>query len=298
MKRLFQAGLAICLLLGGAALWARQKTSPSPVSAAEIEHRVEAFLRNYYAWGSDFQVKVDAPAPSMLPDIYKVPVVVTYKGQSDHAAVWVTHDGHYIIRGTVSNLLVDPFAAAREKLLGAIAKHPYTGPAKACVNVVEFSDYECPHCAEAHDVMKQLELLFPKVRFTYVDFPLTPIHPWAMNAALAARCVFHQNPADFTKMRDEIFDNQDTITPDSAPTVLATFATQAGVNSKTVQACMASPATHKEIENDIGLGKSLGVDSTPTIFVNGRMVVGGSEAILSQAISYELAKCQPGPARK
>ncbi len=294
MKRVFQVGLAICILFAGAALWARQQTPTKAPSVTQIEKRVEAYLRNYYAWGPDFQLKVDAPSATPIPDLYKVPVVISYRGQSDHAVVYVTHNGEYMIRGAISNLLTDPFAEARKTLSSAITGRPFVGPAKACVNVVEFSDYECPHCREAHEVMKQLEAKYPKVRFTFMDFPLTEIHPWAFNGALAARCAFEQNPADFEKMRDEIFANQNKITPDNASNMLASLATQAGLNASSLQACMASPATHKKIEDDVALGKRLHVNSTPTFFVNGRPLVGGNEPLLQQLISYEESKCSGG----
>jgi protein-disulfide isomerase len=298
MKRASQAALAVCILLAGAALWARQQSPPTSSATAKLEQRVEAYLRNYYAWGSAFQVKVEAPAPSVIPGLYKVPVVISYKGQSDHADVYVTHDGRYMIRGAVSNLLIDPFKKANEKLNAALKGHPYVGPAKACVNVVEFSDYECPHCREAHEVLKQLEKHYPQVRFTFMDFPLTQIHPWSFNAALAARCAFQENAGDYPKLRDSIFANQTKITLDNVSDTLGNLATQAGLNSGNVQACMASAATHKEVESDEALGKSLEVNSTPTIFVNGRPVVGGNGPLLNQMIEYELAKCTGGRASK
>lgn len=298
MKRVFQVSLAVCILFVGVALWARQQSPAKEApSMALVKQRVEKYLRNYYAWGPDFQLKVNAPSPTPIPDLYKIPVVITYNGQSDHAVVYVTHNGHYLIRGAISNLLIDPFAKARKTLESAISGHPFVGPAKACVNVVEFSDYECPHCREAHKVLKQLEAKNPKVRFTFMDFPLTEIHPWAFNGALAARCAFKQNPADFEKMRDEIFASQTKITPDNASSMLGKLATQAGLNAPKVQACMADPATKKEVEDDVALGKRLHVNSTPTFFVNGRPLVGGNEPLLQQFISYEETKCGGGAHR-
>jgi protein-disulfide isomerase len=297
MRRVFPAALAACILLAGAALWARQQSPATPASATEIEHRVESYLRHYYAWGPAFTVKADAPEPSLIPDLYKVPVVVSYqpKGaptpETDRAVVFVSHNGRYLIRGALSDMLTDPFEVARNALAAVLPGHPYIGPAKACVNVVEFSDYECPHCRAAQPVMKQLEKQYPQVRFTFINFPLTEIHPWAMNGALAARCAFQQNPADFLKMRDEIFANQDKITPDNAYNMLTTLATQAGLNASTLQACMASPATRKRVNADIALGEKLGVNATPTMFVNGRPAVGGNPVMLNQFISYELAQC-------
>jgi protein-disulfide isomerase len=293
MRRAFQAGMIVCALAGGAALWARQAPSAASATSANIQTRVEAYLRHYYAWGQAFTVEVSPPAASPIPDVYSVPVVISYKGQSDKAIIYVSHDGKYMIRGALSDLMIDPFAQARAKL--DVAGHPHIGPAKACVNVVEFADFQCPHCKEANEVLTQIEPKYPDVRFTFMAYPLTQIHPWAFNAALAARCAYKQNPADYAKYRDEIFEQQDQITADNASDKLLNLATQAGLNASTLTACMADPATHKEIEADQNVGKSLEVNSTPTLFVNGRPMVGGTEQLLEQYISYEQEECKAHP---
>jgi protein-disulfide isomerase len=290
MKKAVQTFAVLTALAITAGLWAKQGPSATSASPAEIEQRVEKFLRNFYAWGTDFRLKVSPPAASPIPDLYQVPVVISYKGQSDKATVFVSHDGRYMIRGSIDSLLVDPFAANR-KQLELEGNHPSIGPAKACVNVAEFSDYECPHCRELSEILKQVEPRFPQVRFTFLDFPLEQIHPWAMNAALAGRCAYQQNPAAYAKFRRSIFENQEQITPDNASDKLLGLATQSGLDANGIQACMASPATRKEVDADLALGKQLNVNSTPTVFVNGRPLIGGNEQLLDQFISYELSNC-------
>ena len=297
MKKAFLIGTIFCALMAAGALWAQQ-TSTAPATPAEIQQRVEAYLRQYYAWGPAFQVKIAAPTPSPIPGVYEVAVSISYKGQTDNAVVYVSHDGHYMIRGALDSLLVDPFAASRTKLESAISHHPHVGPAKACVNVVEFFDFECPHCRDAYMALQQILPRYPQVRFTFMDFPLSQIHPWAYNAALAGRCAYQENPADYPKLQQEIFDQQDQITAENASTKLLTLAAEAGLNSSTMEACMALPATHKEVDDDIATGKSLDVNSTPTLFVDGRPMVGGTEQLLEQYISYDLGKCQPGQPSK
>lgn len=289
-KRALQAGLLICALIASGALWARQEAAGTGATAAQIEQRVEDFLREYYAWGPAFGIKAETPKPSPIPGLYEVPVAVSYQGQTDGAVVYVTHDGHYIFRGAIDNLLGNPFAATIQKL--DIDNHPYAGPAKACVNVVEFSDFECPHCQEAFQILQQIEPRYPQVRFTFMNFPLTQIHSWAMTAALAAQCVYQQKPAAYRQMQNLIFDNQEQITPDNAYNKLVGFAEQAGLSAGDVQACVSSPDTKKQVDADVALGKELDVTSTPTFFVNGRPIVGGDTQMLEQFITYEQGKCQ------
>jgi protein-disulfide isomerase len=291
MKKTFHVLLVLTVLAVAAGLWAQQKPDPSSASPAEIEKHVETFLRTFYAWGSAFEVKVNPPAPSPIPALYQVSVVISYKGQSDKATVFVSHDGRYLIRGSIDKLLVDPFAGNRKQLQLKLDDHPSIGPAKACVTVAEFSDYECPHCRELSDILKQVEPRFPQVRFAFLDFPLEQIHPWAMNAALAGRCAYQQKPAAYAKFRRSIFENQAQITPDDASDELLKLATQAGLDANGIQACMASAATRKEVDADLALGKQLKVNSTPTVFVNGRPLIGGNEQLLEQFISYELSRC-------
>lgn len=299
MKRTLQAAIAASLVLAGIALWAGQQPAAAP-GAAEVEHRVEQYLRNYYAWGKAFTVTASAPASSPLPGVYSVPVAVSYQNQSEKVVVYVSHDGKYMFTG-LSNMLVDPFASLRQRLEAAIDGHPYVGPAKACVNVVEFSDYECPYCRQVQLLLNQLEPQFPQVRFTFVNFPLTQIHPWAMDAALASRCAFEKKPAVFNELRNAIYDNQTQLTADNASASLAKLLTQAGLDPNSIQACMKTPAAQKAVQDDIGLGRSLGVDATPTLFINGRRVVGGNEGQMEQMIGYEQEKCggagHPGPGK-
>lgn len=293
-KRALQAGVIMCVVVTSVAVWAGQQASKpaSGTSTTQIESRVEQFLREFYAWGPAFQVNVDQPEASPIPGLYTVPVHVSYKGQTDGAVVYVTRDGHYVIRGAIDSLLENPYAATIQRL--HIDGQPYVGPVKACVNVVEFSDFECPHCRDAHKGLEQAEQQYPKVRFTFMDFPLTHIHPWAMTAALAGRCVYSEKPALYPKFRNTIFDNQDKINPTNALTTIVGYATQLGLDSGTLRACIASPATKKLVEADTMLGAELHVNSTPTFFVNGRPMVGWDGHLIDQFITYELSQCQAG----
>jgi protein-disulfide isomerase len=290
-KRALLAGLILCVAVAtGVALWAGQNDAGGPAPAAQIESHVQAFLREYYAWGSQFDVKAGAPKPSPIPGLYEVPVAVSYRGQTDNALVYVTHDGHYLIRGDISSLLGNPYAANIQKL--DTENHPFAGPAKACVNVVEFSDFECPHCQAAYQALQTIEPKYPQVRFTFMDFPLTQIHPWAMQAALTARCAYQEKPSAYLQLQKLIFENQDKITEQNATAQLAGFAAQAGLNASALKACVASPATKKLVHDDMALGGELHVNETPTLFVNGRPIVGENGPLLEQFISYEMEKCQ------
>jgi protein-disulfide isomerase len=126
------------------------------------------------------------------------------------------------------------------------------------------------------------------VRVVFKDFPLDQIHPWARTAALAGRCAYQQTPAAFWKMYDLIYDGQDLISAENAWGKMTDFAGRSGLNPDTFKGCMASPEAGAAIDASRANGMQLEVGSTPTIFVNGRRIVGADPHALEQYIRYEL----------
>jgi protein-disulfide isomerase len=250
-----------------------------------IEDKVEKYLRNVYAWGPQYEIKLGPTKPSPIPDLLEVPVTVGLNGQSDTAIVYVSKDGKFIFRGELSDMAVDPQAEARSKLHPG--NSPSMGPADAKITLIEFADFECPSCRQLDRALRDLLPKHPEIRLVYKDFPLTTIHPWAMTASLAGQCTAQQNPESFWKIHDIIFDSQDLITPSNVWEKMAEFATQIGLNVETFHACMANPDTTHEIEKTTAEGQDLNVTGTPTIFVNARRIVGPDEALLKQFIDFE-----------
>jgi protein-disulfide isomerase len=98
-----------------------------------------------------------------------------------------------------------------------------------------------------------------------------------------------QSPATFWKINDDLYDGQDLISTENVWQKLVDFASQAGLDAGAFKACMASPEAKKAVEDNMADGAALGVNSTPTIFVNGRLIVGSDAAALTQFIDFELA---------
>jgi len=288
---MFRRALFLVLVIALSAA-AQTKSAPAPTTApandAQLLNKVESYLRVLFAWGPEYKVKLGPATPSPIANLYKIPVQVTYQGHTDKGTVYVTKDGHYMVRGEIRDLSTDPFAANRAKL--NLSDSPSQGPSNAKVTVVQFSDFECPHCRELYTILKTVQPEFPEVRFVFKSFPLTEIHPWAMTAAIAARCAFQASPAAFWKVHDELFDNQDAITADNAWDEVTRFAAAAGLQPDAFHACMVAPEAKNHVLADMAEGKALGVDSTPTVFINGRPLVGGNQQMLEQIIRFELAR--------
>jgi len=163
---------------------------------------------------------------------------------------------------------------------------PSFGPRDAQVVIVEFSDFQCSFCQQVQPVIKEiLKNYGDKVLFIYRDFPLLDDHPQALLAAMAAECAHEQG--QFWEMHDKIFDNQNEI----IDTNLKTYAVQIGLNSIQFNDCLGSGKYLEEIENDLLDGYNVGVQATPTFFINGVKVAGAIPLnIFEQIIISELSQ--------
>jgi len=267
------------------------QTSSSTAAAPDQSQTLkstEAFVRELFAWGPEFEVRLGPMSPSVSPDFYLVPIHVTIHDRTDSGTVYVSKDGKTFLRGDMYDMSGNPFADNLTHL--NIDGNPTLGPDDARVTVVEFSDFECPHCRELFRTLKAIEPQYPQVRIVFKDFPLTQIHPWTESASLAARCAYIQSPSAFWKLHDAIFENQDLLSPENVWEKVLGFASKAGLDTAAFKTCMSSAEAKKAIEANQADGTALNVTSTPTVFVNGRMLIGGDKSGLEQYLKYELAK--------
>jgi protein-disulfide isomerase len=265
----------------GASLASQQPQTP-------LQKTIEAYLRNLYAFGPDVQVTVAAPKETPVPGLLETSVSIKAGESSEDGTFYLSKDGKYLIRGEIAELGKDPLAANRALI--DIKDAPVMGDPKASVTVVEYSDFECPVCRSLHDVMRGLLKSYPQVRVVFKDYPIEVLHPWARTAALAGRCAYQQKPGAFWSMYDSIYDNQEIISAENAWTKMSEYAGQAGLNADAFRACMASPEAGAAVDASRANGQKLDVNSTPTLFVNGRRLVGADAHLLEQYIQYEVAK--------
>lgn len=291
-RRYVQGAALFCLLASAcgaqsAAPRARSGAGAKPEAAPSgLAKSTEEFLRRLYAWGPAIKVKLGAFSQSPAAEYYLVPVEVTMNDRLETGSVFVSKDGRTLLRGEIFDMAKDPFAANRAKL--DLQDSPSKGPANARVTVVEFSDFECPHCQELYESLETIEPRYPQVRFVHKDFPLAQIHPWAETAAIGGRCAYEESSAAFWKVYGSIFQNQDLLSAENIWEKLIEFAKNAGLNADAFKACLSSPEALKAVDTSHAEGVALGIDSTPTVYVNGRPLIGGDPATLEQYIKYEL----------
>ncbi len=162
---------------------------------------------------------------------------------------------------------------------------PALGPANAPITLVEFGDFQCPFCRQwEQQTYQPLLAAYPgKIRFVFRDFPLTSIHPNAMPAAEAAQCANEQGK--FWPFHDKLFSSE-TLSTD----VYDQYAQQLGLDMTKFDQCLSTHKYAQQIQDDSNFAQNLGINSTPTFFINGLAVVGAQPLDAFQSvIDKELA---------
>ena len=141
------------------------------------------------------------------------------------------------------------------------------GPAHAPVTLVEYGDYECPHCGRAYPIVKAIQqAMGDSLRFVFRNFPLAEIHPHASTAAQAAEAAAAVGSGAFWAMHDAIFEHQDHLDIAS----LHTYAVASGVDPDAVRQAISHGTFVERVNADFMSGVRSGVNGTPTFFVNGQ----------------------------
>jgi len=226
--------------------------------------------------------KISSIKPSTANGLAEVVVVVGNQQGQQVTTFYVTPDGKHALVGDLIPFGAKPFAPALQAL-EKDANGPSRGPAVPSVLLVEFSDLQCPHCKEAQPIIAKLLADEPGAKFVFEQYPL-PQHNWAAKGAAYADCIGRLNKESVWKFIQGTFDEQSNITEANADEKLNTIADASGAKSSEIAACAAKPETRKRIDDSIALGTSVGVNSTPTLYVNGRRISN------MNAIPYDVLK--------
>jgi protein-disulfide isomerase len=143
------------------------------------------------------------------------------------------------------------------------------GLINAPFKLLEYGDYQCPYCGDAHDVVKEIrERLGDRLCFAYRNFPLEDMHPYAEHAAEAAEAADAQGR--FWEMHHTLYENQDTLEDED----LAEYAAELGLDANRLIKEVRMGAHRRRIQRDLRGGEENGVSGTPTFFVNGELFEG------------------------
>lgn len=243
---------------------------PAATTSLPTAAEVDAYMKRSFGYDPAVTWQVAAIRESEVPGMVEI-VVAMNRGEAYH--LFYSPKAQVAFVGQVLPFGPNPYAPARAKLHGAFG--PSRGAADAPIEIVEFSDLQCPHCKAAQPIVEKLQADFPQVHFIFQQFPLpASLHPWAMKAAQYADCAGRLNKDAFWKYVDSIFENQGGIALATADDKLKELAVAAGYDALEISRCAASPETDARVQKSLALGESLNINQTPTVFINGRAVLG------------------------
>ena len=165
------------------------------------------------------------------------------------------------------------------------------GPADAPITLVEYGDYQCPHCGRAYPRVKAIQKRFgDRLRFVFRNFPLAESHPEAMHAAEAAESVAASAGEEaFWKMHDLIYEHQQDDLDALDDAHLVRYAVEAGASAKQVKADLEGEVYEERVRADFMSGVRSGVNGTPTFFINGVRYDGDWTTVATFAADLEAA---------
>jgi protein-disulfide isomerase len=269
-RRCFFLLLVVCL--GCAA----QSVSP------DLAQKIERQVRAYYKVPPELKVLVGSASPSPdFPNYDSVVVTIDSGEKKQDLKFLISKDHASMMRVVKFDLSKDPYADTMSKI--DVSGRPTRGAKASKVVVVNFDDFECPFCSRMH------QELFPevfkeygdRVTFIYKDYPLVEIHPWAMHAAVDANCLAAQNADAYWDFADYIHANQHEVSNEKTPgarleavdrlTMLQ--GQKHSLDTVKLQACIKAQ-DESAVKASMKEADAMGVDATPTMFVNGERVDG------------------------
>ncbi|HUA91470.1 MAG TPA: thioredoxin domain-containing protein [Terracidiphilus sp.] len=254
------------------------KPDPANFTAATpTKEEVNAFLQTNWGYDDNRMWQVQAIMSTPVQGLSKVIVFVGDKSGKEKPQgleFFALPDGKHIISGDeVLPFGEHPYADYRAEMQQR-ADGPYRGPASKNFEMVEFADFQCPHCKEAQANMDKLATDFPNARIVFQNNPIESIHPQAATAADYGVCVAKMGGSDaFFRFASAVFDGQDGLaTADGATLTLNSATTKAGLDPAKVSACAATPGVKSQVEASEKLAKDVGVNQVPMLLVDGRQV--------------------------
>jgi protein-disulfide isomerase len=274
---------------------------PSDFTAeTPTKEQVKAFLQASWGYDTNRVYEVSRILKTNVPGISSVVVLVGEKGRKETGSLqfFALSDGkHIITNNEILPFGEHPYADNRAALV-SLADGPSSGATGKDLELVEFADFQCPHCKEAQPTLEKLLKDFPNAHFVFENYPL-PQHPQAFRAAAYGVCVAKLGGSKaFFDYSAAVFDGQAGLATDEGATLtLNSAVTKAGQDPEKVEACSKLPATKTTIGASVKLAQDLNVNQTPSLAINGRIIpVGGlSYDSLKQIVSYHVAS--DGPAK-
>jgi len=272
---------------------------PAPLTP-EVTHRITTEIRSRYNVPPQVTISVAEPKASTMEGYDQVVVSFTGGTNTTHHDFLISTD-----RKTLAHLeMIDISQDLMSKI--DVKGRPVKGNPDAKVTVINFDDFQCPFCSRLlstlfADVFKDYA---DRIKVIYKDYPLIEIHPWAMRAAIDGNCLGEQNSPAYWDFADYIHANQKQMAGKSRTDAFQNIdnlakeqAQKHQLDADKLQACMQKQ-DETGVRASMAEGDKLGVDSTPTLFINGERFTGAvPEQELRSALDRALAdSAQAAPA--
>lgn len=254
-----------------------QETPSNP----KIDRRIEVQVRSQLSVPPDWQVDVGSRSKSDIAGFDTVPITFSSIADPEKKQTLnflISKDGNTLARLSKWDISKDPSDSI------SISTRPVRGNPAAKVTIINFDDLECPFCARMHAQLfpDTLDHYKGLIKIVYKDFPLVEIHPWALHASIDASCLSAQSPTAYWNYVDYLHTHGEDVTgpqrdPAKSAATLDKLARDEGQRSKLdsskLDACLAKQ-DDTTVRASMKEGDALGVDGTPTLFINGERLTG------------------------
>lgn len=258
----------------------------------EVMHRIEIEIRSRYSVPPQVEISIAAPKRGNMPGYDDVVITFTGGTNTTHHDFLISSD-----RKTLAHLeKIDVSQDLMSKI--DVKGRAVRGNPNAKVTIINFDDFQCPFCSHMHSTLfsNVFKDYADKVKVIYKDYPLIEIHPWAMHAAIDGNCLAAQNSDAYWDFADYVHANQRLVAGKSPAEAFLNLDAIAQEQVKKrqldpdkLQACVKKQ-DETGVRASMAEGDKLGIDSTPTIFINGEKFTGAvPEAELRSALNRALA---------
>ncbi|MCU0233011.1 MAG: thioredoxin domain-containing protein [Thermoanaerobaculales bacterium] len=240
-----------------------------------LKNFLSSFLPEALRSAMNLRVKVEWDSTPRRPSaVIPLSLLVDSGFGTVRRAAGVTADGRFLVMAGEAPLKEDPVAARRRLFLGSeLVIWDSAAAERAAVEIVEFSDFECPACRGKWPLIQMvLGKHGSRVRHGLVSYPLTAIHPWAFRAASATWCVGAQDPQLVIPLKETFYALQKDMGVSEVTTTALDFVAGNGLDEAGFRGCYLRDPSIAAVHGQMALGNAVNVHATPTYFVNGWMV--------------------------
>ncbi|HZD32207.1 MAG TPA: thioredoxin domain-containing protein [Candidatus Angelobacter sp.] len=258
-----------------------QPAAGGAVVAPELKTKIQRQVQAQYDLPPSVAVEVGPRRPSDFPTYDQV--TITLRGESGHEQkvdFLLSQDGKTLAKVTRIDLTKDLYTERMSKI--DISGRPVRGNPNAKVTLVNYDDLQCPFCSRMHTTLMQeiLPVYGDRIKIVYKDFPLS-MHPWAEHSANDANCLATENGAAFWEYADYVHANQKAISGGQdlqkskaeLDRIALDLGKKNGADMTRLQACLKTQPD-KVLKASMAEGESLGLNATPTMFINGQKLEG------------------------